>query len=102
MWGGDEGGERGWEGVREDSIYQLEKKDNSCTYFSSHTKWLHLQVLNRAEDPTPHPHPPPPTTLTTGAPTESAVSFSMVASVISEANERATPTQLKGEEGETR
>ena len=31
MWGGDEGGERGWEGVREDSIYQLEKKDDSCT-----------------------------------------------------------------------
>ena len=92
----------GGEGVREDSIHQLEKKDDSCTYFSSHTKWLHLQVLNRAEDPTPHPHPPPPTTLTTGAPTESAVSFSMVASVISEANERATPTQLKGEEAETR
>ena len=109
MWGGDEGGERGWDGVREDSRYhyimiqleQLEKKDDSCTYFSSHMKWLHLQVPNRAEDPTPHPHPPPPTTLTTGAPTESAVSFSMVASVI-EDNERATPTQLKGEEGETR
>ena len=94
----------GGEGVREDSRYHdtATEKDDSCTYFSSHTKWLHLQVPNRAEDPTPHPHPPPPTTLTTGAPTESAVSFSMVASVISEANEHATPTQLKGEEGETR
>ena len=46
--------------------------------------------------------PPPPTIFTTGAPTESAVSFSMVANVISEANEHATPTQLKGEEAETR
>ena len=65
MWGGDEGGERGWEGVREDSIYQLEKKDDSCTYFSSHMKWLHLQVLNRAETPplTLTLHPPPPSLL---------------------------------------
>ena len=70
MWGEDEGGERGWEGVREDSRYHYimiqQLKKMIAVHISAHIRsgsTYRFRIEQKTPPLTLTLHPPPPSLL---------------------------------------